>query len=92
MVKVHLELPHMMDIAIESMDLIFKQPSSMFMTIKAMDLIDKGIEIDCNQTVYAAKVVCKEMRQSKNVKMVDGDKNRLRFRWFDHVRLAIDSV
>lgn len=85
MVKVKLELPHLTNIAIESMDVIFKQPSSMFMTMTAMDFIDKGIEIDCDQTVLAAKVACREMRKHKALRIVDEDKKLLRFRWFDRV-------
>lgn len=53
--------------------------------MKAMELIDEGIQINCNQTKYAAKVACAEMRRTKSLKMVNDDKTRLRYRWFDKV-------
>lgn len=67
------------------MDMIFKNPSSIFVTMSAMEFIDNGIQIDCNQTVYAAKVACVEMRKSKILKIVNAEKTLLRFRWFDRV-------
>ncbi len=91
MAKIKLELPHLMNVSIESADTIFKNPSSMFMTMTAMDFIDRGIEIDCNQKTYAAKVTCRELRNNDAIHMVNGDKTQLRFRWFDHVCLLVQS-
>lgn len=51
----------------------------------AMEFINNGVEVDCNQTAYTAKVICGRMRRHKSLKMVNGDKNRLRYRWFDKV-------
>ncbi len=88
MTKVKLELPHLMNVSIEGVDAIFKNPSSMFVTMTAKDYIDRGIEVDCNSPVYAAKVLCRELRNHPIMRMVDGDKNRLRLRWFDRVCLC----
>lgn len=82
-VKVYLERPHSLNIAIDSMDIIFKNPSSIFVSMTAMDFIDNGIQIDCNQTAYAAKVVCAEMRRHRTLKTWTAD--QLRYRWFDKV-------
>lgn len=67
------------------MDSIFKNPSSIFTILSAMEFIDNGIDIDCNQTAYAAKAACAEMRRSKLLKIMNAEKTRLRFRWFDRV-------
>lgn len=85
MVKVKLELPHLMGLAVESMDVIYKNPKSIFTTMRAIDFIDKGYEIDCDQKVLAAKMACKEFKQSKGIRIVDADANLLRHRWFDLV-------
>lgn len=85
MVKIALEAPSLINLAIEGLDAIFKNPSSMFLTMTAMDFINKGIEIDCDQTVYAGKAACREMRNHKGLRMVNNNKNLLRYRWFDHV-------
>lgn len=69
----------------ESMDLIFKNPSSIFTILSATEFIVNGIEIDCNQTAYAAKAACAEMRRNKLLKIMNAEKTRLRFRWFDRV-------
>lgn len=58
----------------------------MFVTMTAMEFINKGIEIDCDPSVYAAKVACKEMREHKGLRMVDNNRDLLRYRWFDNVR------
>lgn len=82
-----LERPSFINVAIESMDLIFKNPSSMFITMSGTDFIDNGFQIDCNQTLYPAKAACAEMRRNKILKIMNADKTLLRFRWFDRVWL-----
>lgn len=74
-----------MNVLIEAMDIIFKNPSSIFVTMKVMEFIDNGIEIDCNQTAYAAKLVCAEIRKSNQLGAVNDEKTIFRFRWFDSV-------
>lgn len=74
-----------MNVLAEGLDLIFKNPSSIFISMKAVELIDNGIDIDCNQTKYAGKVVCAEMRRTKTLKIMNDEKTRLRYRWFDKV-------
>lgn len=86
-VKVHAERPHLLNLVIEAMDIIFNKPSSIFVTMKAIDFINNGIEIDCNQTELSAKAVCAEMRRSDLLSIVNEDKTRLRFRWFDSVSI-----
>lgn len=84
--KVQFERPYQMNILMEAMDIIFNKPSSIFLKMTAMDFIFKGIEINCNHTVYAAKVVCAEYRRVKSLKIMNEEKTLLRYRWFDRVR------
>lgn len=70
----------------DAFDIIFKKPSSMFVTMTAREFIDDGIQIDCNQTALMAKVVCAEMRKTGKLKIMNNEKTYLRFRWFDNVR------
>lgn len=81
------ESPHLLKILIEAMDIIFKKPSSIFVKMKAMEFIDNGIEIDCNHTQISAKAVCAEMRRSNLITIMNDEKTRLRFRWFDSVNI-----
>lgn len=67
------------------MDIIFKNPSSIFVTMKAIEFIDKGFEVDCKQTAFAAKLACAEMRRTKTLKIMNEEKTFLRYRWFDKV-------
>lgn len=59
--------------------------------MKAIDYINKGIEINCNQTVYAAVAMCAEMRRTKTLKILDKDKLFLRYRWFDKLNNSIQA-
>lgn len=45
-----------MNDVVEAFDLIFNNPSSIFVTMTAKEFIDDGIQIDCNQTTLVAKV------------------------------------
>lgn len=85
MVKVALEAPHLMKIAIEGSDAIFKNPYSMFLNMRVIDFINKGIEIDCDPSIFSAKLACNEMRKHKSLRMVNNNRDLLRYRWFDHV-------
>lgn len=84
-VKIQLDSPHLLNTLIEAMDIIFKKPSSIFVTMKAMEFIDNGIEIDCNHTEFSAKIVCGEMRRYNSLKVMNAEKTLLRYRWFDNV-------
>ncbi|KAG4076310.1 hypothetical protein HA402_005753 [Bradysia odoriphaga] len=85
-VKVHAERPHLLNLVVEAMDIIFKKPSSIFVTMKAIEFIDNGIEIDCNHTELSARAVCAEMRRSNLLSIMNDDKTLLRFRWFDSIK------
>lgn len=75
----------MVNVLVEAMDIIFENPRSIFVTMTAMEFIEKGIEINCNQTKYAAKVACAEMRRSTSLTVLNDEKTLLRFRLFDLV-------
>lgn len=77
----------MLNVLVEALDIIFKKPSSIFVTMKVTEFIDTGIEIDCNQTAYAAKLVCAEMRKSNTLTIMNDEKTLFRFRWFDSVSI-----
>lgn len=89
MVKVQLESPHFLNVLTEAMDRIFKKPSSIFVTMKAIEFIDAGIPIDCNHTDFSSKRVCAELRKNSAIKVMNDEKTLLRFRWFDKVTLTI---
>ncbi|KAJ6644435.1 Sensory neuron membrane protein 1 [Pseudolycoriella hygida] len=91
LVKVSLEAPQLMNLAIQGLDAIYKNPSSIFLTMTAMEFISKGIEIDCDQTVYAAKLACREMRKHRGLRMVNDDPNLLRYRWFDNINDTVQG-
>lgn len=67
------------------MDTVLKNPSSIFTTMTAMDFIDVGHLIYCNETGFAAKATCAEMKRTKTLKIVDKVNSILRYRWFDKV-------
>lgn len=85
MVKIQLESPHFLNVLTEAMDRIFKKPSSIFLTMKAIEFIDSGIAIDCNHTDFSSERVCAELRKNNAIKVMNDEKTLLRFRWFDKV-------
>nr|QGW45471.1 sensory neuron membrane protein 1e [Bradysia odoriphaga] len=91
MAKIVLEAPHLTQTAIESINDIFKSPNTMLLHMKAIDFIDKGIEIDCHQTSIAAKVACKALQKHKGLRMVNNDNELLRYRWFDHINDTVQG-
>lgn len=83
-VKIKYENPANLMTVMEALNTVLKNPSSIFSTMKAIDFINVGYEIFCNETGFAAKATCAEMRRTES-SMVDEKHSILRYRWFDKV-------
>lgn len=84
-VKTFNERPHLLDIVMKGMDLVFNNPTSIFLTMTANDFIYNGIYLNCDQHEFSGKAICAEFRETRTLKMIDQDKYRLRYKWFDKV-------
>ncbi len=80
-----------MGLLIEALDILFNKPTSPFVNMKAIDFIDRGFEVHCNHSAYAAKVACSEFHRHKMLKVLNEKKTLIRYRWFDVVCLKSRS-
>ncbi|XP_015587038.1 sensory neuron membrane protein 1 [Cephus cinctus] len=75
--------PGMMGLLGKAVDSIFKKPDSIFIKVKARDILFDGLPIDCTVKDFAGTAVCKLLKEQGNDLQVDGD-NRYRFSLFGH--------
>lgn len=53
----------MLTFVTRGMDMIFDNPKTPFLTAKAWDILYDGIPLNCDQTEFAAKVICTVLRE-----------------------------
>lgn len=49
------------------MDAVFDNPDSIFIRVKAKDILFEGVTINCNQTIFPAKTVCGLLKENGRV-------------------------
>lgn len=76
---VHFEFRNFLHVAVAAINEIFNEPTDVFWTGRAMNLLFDGIEIDCSTTNPLAKLACTQMRKNKNQAIQQIDKNRMIF-------------
>ncbi|KAJ8687777.1 hypothetical protein QAD02_023571 [Eretmocerus hayati] len=72
------EKPHLMPLVNTAINSIFRNPESLFMKVKAMDMIFDGIPIDCTVTDLTGSIACTMIKKEADSLMKDGD-NRYKF-------------
>lgn len=65
---------------------IFHEPTDVFWTGRAMDLMFNGIQIDCDVTNSLAKIACREIRDRNDPTFKSLDNGKLMFAMFAGVR------
>lgn len=63
---------------------IFDDPTSMFLTVRVMDLLFDGIYINCNRSDFIPHAACFELKQEKTLKKLPND--GLLFSFFGYVQ------
>lgn len=61
----------MLGIVIQAFQQIFEPQGSPFLTAKAMDLLFKGVGVDCNREDLEASVVCPQIVNEKNINKIN---------------------
>uniref|UniRef100_A0A336LTW5 Sensory neuron membrane protein 1 n=1 Tax=Culicoides sonorensis TaxID=179676 RepID=A0A336LTW5_CULSO len=90
-VKIQNEKPHLLDVVMKGMDFVFNNPTSIFLSTTADEFIHQGIFINCSQTEFSAKALCAEFRVARTLKLIEDDKFRLRYKWFDKLNNSIQA-
>lgn len=65
---------------------IFKNPDSVFVKVRAMDMMFDGLPIDCTVTDFAGGAVCGMLKDNADDLQKDGE-NRYRFSFLGAVSL-----
>ncbi|XP_001606602.1 sensory neuron membrane protein 1 [Nasonia vitripennis] len=74
------EKPTMVPVVNKAVNSIFKNPDSVFVKVRAMDMMFDGLPIDCTVTDFAGGAVCGMLRDAADDLMKDGpDKYRFSF-------------
>lgn len=83
---VHFEFRQFMRVAKSAIKEIFHDPTDVFWTGRAMDLLFHGIQIDCDVNKAMAQVVCDEIRDRKDPRFRLLDNGKMMFSMFGGVR------
>lgn len=83
---VHFEFRQFMNVAKAAIKEIFHEPTDVFWTGRAMDLMFNGIIIDCDVTNSLAKIACREIRNRSDPTFKSLDNGKLLFSMFGGVR------
>lgn len=63
--------PAMLSLASKAVNVIFRNPSSVFLTAKVRDILFDGVVINCTVTDFAAKAVCTQLKtEAKDLKQI----------------------
>jgi hypothetical protein len=60
------ELPAALKILNKAIPNIFENPTSMFITTKARNILFDGVPIYCNATDFSSKAICSEIKKRKH--------------------------
>lgn len=87
---VHFEFRQFMRVAKSAIKDIFHEPTDVFWTGRAMDLLFDGIQIDCDVDKAMAQVVCDEIRDRKDPQFRMLDNGKMIFSMFAGVKFSLN--
>lgn len=87
----HFEFRQFMRVARLGIPEIFHDPSDVFWTGRAMDLMFDGIQVDCDVDKAMAQVVCDEIRDRKDPQFRMLENGKMMFSMFAGVRFPLHS-
>lgn len=79
MVKIATEMPEMMTFAKTGLNIIFNNPTSIFLTIPVKKALTDRIEVNCDVHEFAAKAICAAMANEDTVEKVNGSQHLLAY-------------
>ncbi|XP_041981607.1 sensory neuron membrane protein 1-like [Aricia agestis] len=80
--KIHSTKPAMLSMISKAINGIFENPSTFFITAKAIDLLFHGVRINCDRTEFAPKAVCTALKKEAANSFVIQPNNQLMFSLF----------
>nr|O02351.1 RecName: Full=Sensory neuron membrane protein 1 [Antheraea polyphemus]AAC47540.1 sensory neuron membrane protein-1 [Antheraea polyphemus] len=76
------EKPSMLNVVEKSINGIFDNPKDVFLRVKAMDIMFRGIIINCDRTEFAPKAACTKMKKDAVTGVIYEPNNQFRFSLF----------
>ncbi|KAJ3662444.1 hypothetical protein Zmor_006794 [Zophobas morio] len=65
--------PGMLNLVSKAINSIYRNPNSIFLTAKAMDILFDGVLIHCDVKDFAGKAVCTQLKESPDLRHVTDD-------------------
>lgn len=90
LLRTYEEKPPMIPMALKAVNGIFDNPTSMFLTVRVMDLLFDGIYINCNRSEFIPHAACFEMKQEKTLKKLPND--GLLFSFFGYKNSSLEET
>nr|AGF87119.1 sensory neuron membrane protein 1 [Agrotis ipsilon] len=88
---VHRDKPAMLNMIGKAMNGIFDDPPDVFMRVKALDILFRGIMINCARTEFAPKATCTALKKEKVTGLIVEANNQFRFSLFGARNGSIDE-
>lgn len=82
---VNVDRQPMLPLAASAINSIFHNPTDVFWTGRAMDLLFDGIHLDCSSTDFNAKAVCSIFESGESQAIQPVDENTFKFSFFGGV-------
>lgn len=79
---VHKEKPAMINMLGKALNGIFDNPEDVFMRVKVLDLLFRGVVINCARTDFAPKAVCTALKKEAADRLIFEPNNQYRFSLF----------
>lgn len=80
------EKPAMLNVAGKALTGIFDNPPDIFFRGKPMDLLFRGVVINCDRSDFAPKAACTTIKKEKPAGLIFEPNNQFRFSLFGMVR------
>lgn len=65
--------PAMLTLASKAINSIYRNPTSIFLTARAMDILFDGVIIKCDVKDFAGKAVCTQLKDAPDLRHVSDD-------------------
>nr|Q9GPH7.1 RecName: Full=Sensory neuron membrane protein 1; Short=SNMP1-Msex [Manduca sexta]AAG49366.1 sensory neuron membrane protein 1 [Manduca sexta] len=90
-ITVYRDKPSMMNMLGKAINGIFDNPSDVFMRVNAMDILFRGVIINCDRTEFAPKAACTAIKKEGAKSLIIEPNNQLRFSLFGLKNHTVDS-
>lgn len=85
-ITIHRDKPSMLNMIGKAINGIFDNPPDVFLRVKALDILFRGMIINCARTEFAPKATCTALKKEEVSGLVVEPNNQFRFSLFGTVK------